>query len=237
MVTRRGIVKKTSIMEFANVRKNGLVAINLVDDDELIEVKITDKNSEILLVTRQGMCIRFKETDVRNTGRTSMGVIGMNLDDGDEIIGMQLRSQGDFLLIASENGMGKRTLMDEFGVQKRGGKGVKCYKITDKTGDVINVKAVNEDNEVMLITTEGIVIRIRVEDINIIGRITSGVKLIDLKNGVKVARMAKVREKISNGDHEFDNVDDAMEEIPEDEQYSEDFYEDEEVTLPKEEDE
>jgi DNA gyrase subunit A len=127
--------------------------------------------------------------------------------------------------------------MDEFTVQKRGGKGVKCYKITDKTGDVINVKAVNEDNEVMLITTEGIVIRIRVEDISIIGRITSGVKLIDLKNGVKVARMAKVRERISNGDQEFDNVDDAMEDIPEDEQYSEDFYEDEEVTLPKEEDE
>jgi DNA gyrase subunit A len=160
-----------------------------------------------------------------------MGVIGMNLEPGDEIIGMQLRNQGDFLLIASENGMGKRTFMDEFTVQKRGGKGVKCYKITDKTGDVLNVKAVNNDNEVMLITTEGIVIRIRVEDINIIGRITSGVKLIDLKNGVKVARMAKVREKISNGDQEFDNVDDAMEDIPEDEDYIE------EVTLPKEEDE
>jgi DNA gyrase subunit A len=230
MVTKRGIVKKTSLMEFSNIRKNGLAAINLVDDDELIEVKITDKDSEIFLVTKQGMCIRFKETDVRNTGRTSMGVIGMNLDAGDEIIGMQLRNQGDFLLIASENGMGKRTFMDEFTVQKRGGKGVKCYKITDKTGDVLNVKAVNNDNEVMLITTEGIVIRIRVEDINIIGRITSGVKLIDLKKGVKVARMAKVREKISNGDKEFDNVDDAMEDIPEDEDYIE------EVTLPKEED-
>jgi DNA gyrase subunit A len=231
MVTKKGTVKKTSLMEFSNIRKNGLAAINLVDDDELIEVKITDKDSEIFLVTKQGMCIRFKETDVRNTGRTSMGVIGMNLEPGDEIIGMQLRNQGDFLLIASENGMGKRTFMDEFTVQKRGGKGVKCYKITDKTGDVLNVKAVNNDNEVMLITTEGIVIRIRVEDINIIGRITSGVKLIDLKNGVKVARMAKVREKISNGDQEFDNVDDAMEDIPEDEDYIE------EVTLPKEEDE
>ena len=238
MVTKRGIVKKTSLMEFANVRKNGLAAINLREDDELIEVKITDKDSDIFLVTKQGMCIRFKETDVRTTGRTSMGVIGMNLDPGDEIIGMQLRSQGDFLLIASENGMGKRTFMDEFTVQKRGGKGVKCYKITDKTGDVLNVKAVNHDNEVMLITTEGIVIRIRVEDINILGRITSGVKLIDLKSGVKVARMAKVREKISNGDKEFDNVEDAMEDIPEEEQYPYEFDdEDEDVTLPKEEEE
>ena len=215
MVTKKGIVKKTSLMEFENIRKNGLVAINIREDDELIEVKITDKDSDIFLVTKQGMCIRFKETDVRTTGRTSMGVIGMNLDSGDEIIGMQLRSQGDFLLIASENGMGKRTFMDDFTIQKRGGKGVKCYKITDKTGDVLNIKAVNNDNEVMLITTEGIVIRIRVEDINILGRITSGVKLIDLKNGVKVARMAKVREKISNGDKEFENVDDAMEDIPE----------------------
>lgn len=238
MVTKSGTVKKTSIMEFANVRKNGLTAINLVDDDELIEVKITDKDSEIFLVTKQGMCIRFKETDVRNTGRTSIGVIGMNLEPGDEIIGMQLRSQGDFLLIASENGMGKRTFMDDFTVQKRGGKGVKCYKITEKTGDVINIKAVNNDNEVMLITTEGIVIRIRVDDINILGRITSGVKLIDLQNGVKVARMTKVREKISNGDQEFDTIEDAIESLPEEEPGG-DYFDDEdkEMIFPKEEDE
>ena len=238
MVTKTGTVKKTSIMEFANVRKNGLTAINLVDDDELIEVKITDKDSEIFLVTKQGMCIRFKETDVRNTGRTSIGVIGMNLEPGDEIIGMQLRSQGDFLLIASENGMGKRTFMDDFTVQKRGGKGVKCYKITEKTGDVINIKAVNNDNEVMLITTEGIVIRIRVDDINILGRITSGVKLIDLQNGVKVARMTKVREKISNGDQEFDTIEDAIESLPEEEP-GKDYFDDDdkEMIFPKEEDE
>ena len=215
MVTKKGTVKKTSLVEFSNVRKNGLAAINLKDDDELIEVKSTDKDSEIFLVTKQGMCIRFKETDVRTTGRISMGVIGMNLDPGDEIIGMQLRSQGDSLLIASENGMGKRTYMDEFTVQKRGGKGVKCYKITDKTGDVVGVKAVNDDNEIIMITTEGIVIRLRVEDISTLGRITSGVKLINLDEGVKVAQMTKVREKISNGEQEFDNVEDAMEDISE----------------------
>ena len=197
MVTRRGTVKKTPLKEFANVRKTGIYAINLDEDDELIEVKITDKNSDIFLVTKLGMCIRFKETDVRPTGRTSMGVRGMNLDMGDEIIGMQLRSQGDFLLIASEHGMGKRTFMDDFSIQHRGGKGVKCYKITEKTGNVVNVKAVNNDNEVMLITTEGVIIRINVSDINILSRITSGVKLINLDDKVKVARMTKVREKIA----------------------------------------
>ncbi|MDD3660366.1 MAG: DNA gyrase subunit A, partial [Lachnospiraceae bacterium] len=150
MVTRNGIVKKTSILEYSNVRKKGLAAISLKEEDELIEVKVTDKNDHIFLVTRQGMCIRFKETDVRPTGRTSMGVIGMNLSDGDEIIGMQLEHQGDSLLIVSENGMGKRTYLNEFSVQKRGGKGVKCYKITDKTGFVIGVKAVNDHHEIMM---------------------------------------------------------------------------------------
>ena len=229
MVTRKGIVKKTALSEFANVRKNGLAAINLRDDDELIEVKTTEADREIFLVTKQGMCIRFKETDVRATGRTSMGVIGMNLSDGDEIIGMQLQTQGDSLLIVSENGMGKRTYLEEFTVQKRGGKGVKCYKITEKTGDVIGVKAVTDDNEIMMITTEGIIIQLRMQDISTLGRITSGVKMINLDEGIKVAQIAKVREKVSNGDQEFDNVDDALEDIPEEEA--------EEVTLPKEEEE
>ena len=215
MVTKKGIVKKTSLMEFSNVRKNGLTAIHLKDDDELIEVKTTDSTSEIFLVTRQGMCIRFQETDVRPTGRASMGVIGMNLSDGDEVVGMQLQTQGDSLLIVSENGMGKRTYLDEFTVQKRGGKGVKCYKITEKTGDVVGVKAVNDDNEIMMITTEGIIIQLRMQDISTMGRITSGVKMIHLDEGVKVAQIAKVREKVSNGDQEFDNVDDALEEISE----------------------
>ena len=216
MVTKKGTVKKTSLMEFSNVRKNGLAAINLREDDELIEVKATEKDNDIFLVTKQGMCIRFRETDVRPTGRTSMGVIGMNLDPGDEIVGMQLDNQGEALLFVSENGMGKRTDMEEFTVQKRGGKGVKCYKITEKTGDVVGVKAVNDDNEIMMITTEGIIIQLRAQDISILGRITSGVKLINLEKGVKVAQIAKVREKVSNGDQEFDNVEDAMEQITDD---------------------
>jgi DNA gyrase subunit A len=215
MVTRKGIVKKTSVMEFKNVRKNGLAAINLREDDELIEVKTTSSDTEIFLVTKQGMCIRFKETDVRATGRTSMGVIGMNLSDRDEIVGMQLDHQGDSLLIVSEHGMGKRTYLDEFTVQKRGGKGVKCYKITDKTGYVVGVKAVNDNHEIMMITDGGVIIQLRMEDISTLGRITSGVKLINLDKGVKVAKIAKVRERISNGEEEFENIDDAMEDIPE----------------------
>ena len=211
MVTRNGIVKKTPVMEYSNVRKNGLAAINLRDDDELIEVKITDSNTDIFLVTKHGMCIRFKETDVRATGRASMGVIGMNLDDGDEIIGMQLDSQGDSLLIVSENGMGKRTYLNEFSVQKRGGKGVKCYKITEKTGYVVGVKAATDEQEIMLITTEGIIIQLRVEDISILGRITSGVKMINLDEGVKVAQIAKVREKVSDGSQEYECPDDGIE--------------------------
>lgn len=217
MVTKKGIVKKTNIVEYSNVRKNGLAAINLRDDDELIEVKITDKNTEIFLVTKYGMCIRFKETDLRATGRTSMGVIGMNLGDGDEIVGMQLDHQGDSLLIVSENGMGKRTYLNEFTVQKRGGKGVKCYKITEKTGYLVGVKAVRDEHEIMMITTGGIIIQIPMEDVSTLGRITSGVKLINLDSGVTVAQIAKVREKVSDGDHEFENIDDAMEEIPQEE--------------------
>ena len=215
MVTKKGIVKKTSMMEFNNIRKKGLTAIILKDDDELIEVKITDKDSEIFLVTRLGMCIRFRETDLRATGRSSMGVIGMNLSDGDEIIGMQLQSQGDSLLIASENGMGKRTYLTEFTVQNRGGKGVKCYKITEKTGNVVGIKAVNDENEIMMITTEGIIIQIRMQDISTLSRITSGVKLMDLEEGVRIAKIAKVRERISDGEQEFDNPEDAMEDMEE----------------------
>ncbi|MBR3772157.1 MAG: DNA gyrase subunit A, partial [Clostridium sp.] len=212
MVTKNGIVKKTSIMEYSNIRKNGLAAINLRDDDELIEVKITDENTEIFLVTKYGMCIRFKETDVRATGRTSMGVIGMNLNHGDEIVGMQLDHQGDSLLIVSENGLGKRTYLEEFTVQKRGGKGVKCYKITEKTGDVVGVKAVNDDHEIMMITTEGIIIQLRMEEISTLGRITSGVKMINLDENVKVAQIAKVREKVSDGNQELDEIPDEVEE-------------------------
>ena len=194
MATKKGIVKKTPITDYANVRKTGLAAINLREDDELIEVKKTDNNQDIFLVTKYGQCIRFKETDVRKTGRTSMGVIGMNLTDGDEVVGMQMESQGDSLMIVSEKGLGKCTLISEFTTQNRGGKGVKCYKITEKTGNIVGVKAVNHDNEIMLITTEGIIIRIKVADTALLGRITSGVKLINLDENVTVASIAMVRE-------------------------------------------
>ena len=195
MATKKGLVKKTPIVDYKNVRKTGLAAITLREDDELIEVKYTDNDRDILMATKYGQCIRFNEQDVRSTGRTSMGVRGMNLADGDEVIGMQLDSQGTHLLIVSEKGMGKRTAMDEFTVQNRGGKGVKCYKITEKTGNVIGIKAVDEDNEIMIINTEGIIIRMECEGISILGRITSGVKLIDLKGNDKVASIAKVRKE------------------------------------------
>ena len=195
MATRKGLVKKTPIQDYANVRKIGLAAISLRDDDELIEVKATDDKKDIILVTKYGQCIRFKESDVRSTGRVSMGVRGINLLDGDEVVAMQLNTQGYYLLVVSENGMGKRTSISEFTCQNRGGKGVKCYKITEKTGNVIGAKAVNEENEIMMITTEGIIIRLQCSDISILGRITSGVKLINLSDGVMVASFAKVREK------------------------------------------
>ncbi len=214
MVTKKGTVKKTPIEEFANVRKNGLTAINLKEDDELIEVKTTNENSEIFLVTKNGMCIRFKETDVRATGRTSMGVRGMMISDQDEIIGMQLNSQGDSLLVVSEKGYGKRTKLQDFHVQQRGGKGVKCYKIMEKTGYVIGVKAVSDEHEIMMITTAGTIIQLRMSEISIYSRITSGVRMIHLDEDVTVAKIAKVREKVSNGDQEFDNIEDAMEDIP-----------------------
>ncbi|MCI8853685.1 MAG: DNA gyrase subunit A [Lachnospiraceae bacterium] len=195
MATKNGIVKKTSIIDYANVRKTGLQAIILREEDELIEVKFTDNEQDIFLVTKFGMCIRFHETDVRPTGRSSMGVIGMSLADGDEIVAMQVHTQGEYLLIASENGMGKLTAMQKFTSQIRGGKGVKCYKITEKTGNVVGAKAVNMDNEVMLITTEGIVIRIACSDISVLERITSGVKLmnVDAESDITVASIAKVR--------------------------------------------
>jgi len=202
MTTKKGIVKKTPVSAYSNIRKTGIQAITLKEDDELIEVKLTDKTKNILLVTKLGQCIRFKEADVRPTGRSAMGVIGMNLIDEDEIIGMQLNTQGDSLLIVSERGMGKRTLMEEFTVQHRGGKGVKCYKINEKTGNVIGVKAVDETREIMIITTEGIIIRLKVKDISQLGRITSGVKLINLAKGIKVATISKIR---SNPNDENDN--------------------------------
>ena len=196
MVTKNGIVKKTPMVEYTNIRKRGLQAICLREDDELIEVKKTLNSDIVMLVTKYGQCIKFKVSDIRRTGRNSIGVRGINLDEHDEVIGMQLESQGECLLLVTENGMGKRTLASEFTVQHRGGKGVKCYRINDKTGNIIGVKSVDEDNEIMLITTEGIIIQMQVSGISRLGRITSGVKLMDISSDdIVVASIAKVREK------------------------------------------
>ena len=206
MATKEGMVKKTPMVEYGNVRKNGLQAIVLKEGDELIEVKATDDKQDIFLVTKKGMCIRFKEKDVRTTGRVSMGVIGMRFDEDDEVIGMQMESQGEELLVVSENGMGKRTPIEEFKPQFRGGKGVLCYKITEKTGNLVGAKLVNDGREIMLITTEGIIIRMSVDDISVIGRNTSGVKLmsIDQNSDIKVASIAKVRESEAKDSNVYD---------------------------------
>lgn len=204
MATRNGMVKKTPMMEYANVRKNGLQAIVLRENDELIEVKATDDSKDIILVTKKGQCIRFHETDVRITGRVSMGVIGMKINGDDEVVGMQMDTQGEKLLIVSANGMGKRTPIEEFTPQKRGGKGVLCYKITEKTGDIVGAKLVHDDHDILLITTEGIIIRISVNEISVIGRNTSGVKLmnIDQDSDIRVASIAKVRDDGSKSEGE-----------------------------------
>ena len=204
MATKKGLVKKTPITDFANVRKTGLAAITLRDDDELIEVKFTNNKKDIFLVTKYGQCIRFHETDVRKTGRASMGVIGMSLSDGDEVVGMQLDTQGEYLLIASEYGMGKLTPITEFSAQNRGGKGVKCYKIMEKTGNVVGVKAVNREHEIMMINTEGIIIQMACEDISVLGRVTSGVKLMSLdpEQNVRVASIAKVKDSAKKNEED-----------------------------------
>jgi len=202
MATKNGMVKKTSLDEYQNMRKTGLTAINLREDDELIEVKYTDGDQDIFLVTKYGQCIRFHESDVRATGRASMGVIGINLMDTDEVVGMQLSSQGEYMLTVSENGMGKLTDINEFTVQNRGGKGNKCYKIVEKTGNVVGMKILSRENEVMMINTDGIIIQMPCSDISILGRVTSGVKLMDLKNGITIASIAKVRESSKNENEE-----------------------------------
>ncbi|MBR3042831.1 MAG: DNA gyrase subunit A, partial [Eubacterium sp.] len=222
MVTKHGIIKKTPETEYSNIRKNGIIAMTLQDDDELIEVKTTDNTREIYMVTKYGICIRFKDTDIRSTGRSAMGVRGMNLSPGDEVVGMQLSTQGEALLIISEKGLGKRTMRKEFPLQKRGGKGIRCYKITERTGDVVGVKAVNPDHEVMLITNEGIIIQLKCDEISMTGRNTSGVKLIkiDVDSNISVAGIAKVREEIrmtgENGEEPVESVDEASEETPDD---------------------
>ena len=207
MATKNGTVKKTKLDDYKNIRKSGLIAINLREDDELIEVKLTDNTNDIILITKKGMCIRFPEKEARIVGRASIGVRGINLMEGDEVVAMQLDTQGSAIVFATEYGMGKRTEVDEFSTQHRGGKGVKCYKITDKTGDIVGAKCLDEDREIMLITNEGVIIRMNISDMRVLGRITSGVKLMDIdkESDTRIASIAKVREDIEpEGDQEAD---------------------------------
>ena len=202
MATKNGIVKKTPVSAYTNIRKSGIQAITLREDDELIDVMISDNSDNIMLITKNGQGIKFRETDVRETGRSAMGVRGIELNLGDEVISMQLESQGECILIVSANGMGKRTPFSDFKLQNRGGKGVKCYKITEKTGEVIGAKAVNNGNEIMMITNEGIIIRMFVDDISILGRVTLGVKLMNTgnDNDIVVASITKVKESVTEAD-------------------------------------
>lgn len=215
MATKNGIVKKTGLMEYINIRAGGLNAISLREDDKLIEVKTTKGEEEVLMATRLGQCIRFKETDVRPTGRTSMGVKGMTINEDDEIIGMQLISQGDNILAVTENGMGKRTSHDEFTVQHRGGKGIKYYRITPKTGEVIGFKVVKDSQDIMMITNEGIIIRINVEDISQIGRVTSGVKLMNVGEDIRVVSITKVKKEEPKDDDEILEGEELMDDVEE----------------------
>ena len=221
MATKGGMVKKTRMCEYSNMRKTGLQAILLREGDELIEVKVTDNTEDIFLATKFGMSIRFKETDARITGRVSYGVIGMKLDEGDEVIGMQMASQGEYMLVASEKGYGKRTRISEFKLQLRGGKGLLCYNVTEKTGNLIGMKLLDDGRDIMLITNEGILIRMGVDDISVIGRNTSGVKLMSIEadSDVRVASIAKVRE--SNRQDEEENAEDPENPENEDEETTE----------------
>ena len=196
LATKNGMVKKTPIADYANIRKTGLIAMTLRDDDQLIEAKLIDAGEDVMIGTRNGMAIRFNESDVRVTGRSSMGVRGISLDADDEVIGMQKLSQGDYVLVVSEKGMGKLTHADEFKAQKRGGKGLHCYRITEKTGKLVGFKLTSKEREIMLITNEGVIIRMSLKDAKDIGRNTSGVKFmnIDPDSDTVIASIAKVRE-------------------------------------------
>ena len=226
MATKKGTIKKTPIMAYTNIRKSGIQAITLREDDELIDVTISDNNDNIMLITKKGQEIKFRETDVRETGRSAMGVRGIELNQDDEVISMQLESHGECVLIVSANGMGKRTPFTDFKLQNRGGKGVKCYKISDKTGEVVGAKAVNDGNEIMMITNEGIVIRMFVDDISILGRVTLGVKLMNTgdKDDIVVASITKVKESVTEADaleaarlsEENETLDEGSEELSED---------------------
>lgn len=210
MATKSGLVKKTSLLEYKNIRRSGLAAVSLRENDELIEVKLTDGNSDIILVTHKGMSIRFNENDVRHTGRVSQGVKGITLDDDDFVISMTTANQDEdgYLLTVTENGYGKKTILTEYRPQNRGGMGVKTYKITEKTGNIAGARIVNGDEDILLINTDGTVIRLSVSEISVLGRTTQGVTLMKIGEESKIVGLASV-EKNDEQDDEYDDEHDG----------------------------
>jgi len=202
LVTKNGTIKKTDLMEYDNIRKGGLIAVNLKENDELIDVKLTDGTKDILIVTQNGLSIRFNESDVRPMGRVSQGVRGIKLEEGDSVVGMSSFIEDTTMLVVTENGFGKRTELDEYKVQARGGKGILTYRVTEKTGKLVGMKLVNDNDDIMLISSDGTIIRLQVKDISILGRATQGVRLMRCDEGsrvVSLARMVKEEESDENG--------------------------------------
>lgn len=198
MATRNGLVKKTRLSQYDNIRRGGLLAVALRENDELIDVRLTDGEKDIILVTREGMSIRFKESDVRPLGRVSQGVKGITLEEGDYVVGMGTSREDSTLLVVTENGFGKRTELDEYKTQMRGGKGILTYRVTEKTGRIAGVKLVYETDEIMLISSDGTLIRMKVADISILGRATQGVTLMRTSGGDTVVSIARI--EAENGD-------------------------------------
>lgn len=204
MATRNGLIKKTDLMEYDNIRKGGLTAVTLRENDELIDVKLTDGSSDVILATRKGMAIRFNETDARPIGRVSQGVKGIELDDEDYVIAMEVCREDETLLVVTENGFGKRTELEEYRSQTRGGKGILTYRVTEKTGEISGMKLVKEDDDIMLISSDGTIIRLNVQEISILGRATQGVTLMRMNESNKVVSIARIVKEEDEEDGEPD---------------------------------
>ena len=215
LATKNGIIKKSRLMEYANIRKGGLAAVTLRENDELIDVRLTDGKKDIILVTKNGMSIRFNETDARPLGRVSQGVRGIKLSEGDEVIGMGAFIENTSLLVVTENGFGKRTKLSEYKVQTRGGKGVLTYRVTEKTGKLVGTKLVCEDDDIMLISSDGTIIRIRAQDISLLGRATQGVTLMRMDSDIHLVSVARIEKEV-NGDEECEETENATEDATED---------------------
>lgn len=220
LATKKGIVKKTDLMEYDNIRKGGLIAVTLRENDELIDVQLTDGSKDILLVTKNGLSIRFNEKDARPLGRVSQGVKGIKLEDDDEVIGMSAYIENTSLLVVTENGFGKRTELDEYKVQFRGGKGILTYRVTERTGKLVGMKLVCDDDDVMLISSDGTIIRIKVQDISVLGRATQGVTLMRLDEGVKVMAVARIVNEDDDGVEDGKNCEENSEASNEEEKDS-----------------